>query len=203
MIRLTKPILLNKTDFTFDEKDLSVGTCGLFRMNLQEAIDTQPYYAELLRSAPIPNPQDYEVDIKVHMLMPNQYPCIPNWHCDNVPRTEGILDYTNWKEETPPMLLWLSGNPNTEFISEDIEVSSVKDHQELTSLLENTPKKKAPSNQWIAFTQHSPHRGTMSEDFTWRVFVRITHKSITPSREVLSTMRMHSQVYLDANAFGW
>lgn len=23
----------------------------------------------------------YCIDVKVHMLMPGQYPCIPGWHC--------------------------------------------------------------------------------------------------------------------------
>ena len=202
-IKLVPPIDLNKTNFKFDEDDLSKMSCGLFRMNLQEAIDTQPYYADLLKSAPVAFPEDYEVDIKVHMLMPDQYPCIPNWHCDNIPRAGGLLQYSEVHKDTPMMLLWLSDNPTTEFLSEPMEIEVPNDHQELTKNMEKAPTKSIESNRWVAMSQHSPHRGTKSKDFLWRVFVRITHKSITPSRKVISTERRHCQVYLDAGAFGW
>ena len=30
--------------------------------------------------------EEYAVDVKIHMLMPKQFPCIPNWHRDFIPR---------------------------------------------------------------------------------------------------------------------
>lgn len=200
---LTTPRLMNKTSFSFDSNTLSTMDCGLFRMNMKEAIDNYPYYKELLESAPVKSPEEWEVDIKVHMLMPGQFPCIPNWHCDNIPRVDGELQYSQVSKDTPKMLLWLSGGPYTEFLTQEADVDTPKTHQELSSLVEDYKTFKIPSNRWIELDQHTPHRGTSAQYDTWRVFVRLTHKSISPSREVVSTTRRHCQVYLDKDAFGW
>lgn len=42
-----------------------------------------PDLKPLFDSCPI---KDGVIDVKIHMLMPNQYPCIPNWHYDLVPQ---------------------------------------------------------------------------------------------------------------------
>ena len=58
--------------------------------------------------------EDYVVDVKVHMLMPEEYPCIPNWHRDFVPRDKDLKHlYKDISGEK--MYLWVSGEPKTEW----------------------------------------------------------------------------------------
>ena len=153
---------------------------GLIACPKNKAIILMPELADIINSAPIPH-QDYIVDIKVHMLMPNMWPCIPNWHCDMVPRdANGKLqpDKINLNEK---MFLWLSNPPLTEF----------KDGRVVKP------------NEWIEFTQNDLHRGFASTEHIWRVFIRMTPKTIYPLVNANSYMRRHTQVYLDADDFFW
>ncbi len=130
------------------------------------------------------NPENFMWDVKVHMLMPSQYPCIPNWHFDAIPRVNGVQDFSAIKPEVP-MYLWLSGAPLTVFRKDGIE----------------TPVEPL---KWHRFTQEDEHRGTPSDSFTWRGFIRATHKDIAPKRvHWASVLRRHTQVYLDAKTFTW
>lgn len=117
-------------------------------------------------------------DVKVHMLMPRQYPCIPNWHVDNVPRVNGVQRFDLVKPDLP-MYLWVSGAPLTQFQHGYV-----------------TPK------VWHRFTQMDQHRGTAAAEFGWRGFVRATHREIQPPKPS-GHQRRHTQVYLDADEYQW
>lgn len=74
-----------------------------------------PEIMPILKTSPV-SLTSMIVDVKVHMLMPNQWPCIPNWHQDFVPRDPQT------KEKRPELIdpsqkmwLWLSNPPLTEF----------------------------------------------------------------------------------------
>ena len=123
-------------------------------------------------------PEKFTWDVKVHMLMPNQYPCIPNWHFDNVPRENGIQRFDKVKPELP-MYAWLSGPPLTQFKHGFIE-----------------------AKKWVRFNQLDEHRGTISGDFTWRCFIRATHKGILLPKPQ-DWLRRHCQVYLNADTYQW
>jgi hypothetical protein len=187
--------------------NLSLLPCGLFRCPLDEAPKYLPELAELFESVPVDNPSDWEIDVKIHMLMKDQYPCIPNWHCDNVPRdSDGKLRYDLVDLSAPKMLLWVSDEPTTEFLSSGTNFGRpIKSHDDLAMLI-NTyecDRVKIPSQTWIEMDQLTPHRGTKSLNHTWRIFVRVTHKSLAPQRPVDSIIRRHCQVYLDAATFSW
>lgn len=124
----------------------------------------------------------YRFDVKVHMLMPEQWPCIPNWHCDFVPRDEqGSLKYDLIPDNPLPMYLWLSGPPLTVF--ED--------------------GRKVEPGSWVQFTQKDFHRGVKSKDFQWRIFIRAVPESLLPEKVLaLAGLRRHSQVYVE-NDFTW
>lgn len=155
--------------------------CGLHQASFEQLKDLMPDLVGLITETFPENPNDFTWDVKVHMLMPNQYPCIPNWHFDNIPRVNNEQDWSKVKPHLP-MYLWLSGRPLTEF----------RDGGEIQ------PKK------WVRFTQKDEHRGTMSDDFQWRGFIRATHKEILPANKAgHSPLRRHSQVYLDASNFSW
>lgn len=129
---------------------------------------------------------EYFVDIKVHMLMPGEYPCIPNWHCDFIPRDEN-------KNKLPhlitgeKMYLWVSGEPKTEFKKPPVKIKTTEGYE------------------WIEFDQNEVHRGVISKIHTWRCFIRlIPKKFVHPNTLNIGTIRRHSQVYIeDANNFRW
>lgn len=157
--------------------------CGVHQASYSELIQLMPDLKEILSSFP-DVADDFIWDVKVHMLMPNQYPCIPNWHFDNIPRVNNRQDFDLIKPDAP-MYLWVSNAPLTEF------------RKEGKSWL-------IRPQEWVKFTQKDEHRGTMSNDFTWRGFIRATHKSISPQiKSGTDKLRRHSQVYLDAANFSW
>jgi hypothetical protein len=212
------PRFIKGTSIVFDEAVLSTDHCGLFRAPLHLAASLMPSMADLIASAPIDVSQreEWEVDIKVHMLMKDQYPCIPNWHCDNVPRADNATRYDligehggafDWAtNRTYPMYLWVSDEPTTEFLAHDFTVPEApKNHADVASDVNDwaMPVERILKNAWYAMDQRTPHRGRPAERNGWRVFARLTHKSIAPARPVVSVIRRHAQVYLEANHFTW
>ncbi len=165
------------------------GTCGLFHCPLDEARRLMPSIP--WADAPLHAGVDYIVDVKVHKLMPGQWPCIPNWHCDFIPRDPETLverpDLIDGDEE--PMFMWLSGPPFTEF----------RDGREI------------PARTWIEFTQMDEHRGIVATEHCWRTFARIAPAPLVraglPREQVPAPpserIRRHTQVYLDAERFKW
>lgn len=157
---------------------------GVHQASYEQLIELMPDLKELIDTFP-EDPKDFTWDVKVHMLMPNQYPCIPNWHFDNIPRINNVQDFSLAKPELP-MYLWVSNHPLTEF------------------KLPNGNTLLVDPETWTRFTQEDEHRGTMSNKFTWRGFIRATHKEIMPQNKVgHNPLRRHSQVYLDASNFSW
>lgn len=154
--------------------------CGLFHCPLSEAYKLMPDLASIFESAPIIEGEKYVVDVKIHMLMPNQWPCIPNWHYDNVPRDEELNQRFDLIDTSKKMLLWVSGEPLTEF-----ETGFIKE------------------KTWVEFTQADKHRGTMSKIHTWRTFIRLTPEPLLLPASPEKWIRQHSQVYLDVNKFKW
>lgn len=158
--------------------------CGLHQASWKDVCENMPDVAELIRESFPDNLENFTWDIKVHMLMPSQFPCIPNWHYDNVPRVNNVQDWDKVRLDLP-MYLWVSGEPLTEFRKDGVIT-------------------KIDPCTWKRFTQADEHRGTRCETFTWRGFIRATHKDILPAKpRGPSVLRRHSQVYLDAENFAW
>lgn len=158
--------------------DWSRQHCGVHQAPAEAVIELMPDLEALLDTFP-DDPKAFTWDVKVHMLMPNQYPCIPNWHADFVPRVDGIQRFDQVRPDLP-MYVWISGPPLTQF-----------KHGFLLP------------QRWHRFTQLDEHRGTAASDFTWRAFVRAVHREIQPWKETGDWLRRHSQVYLDANGYQW
>jgi len=208
---LTAPLLISRTNIEMP-KDISSMTCGLFRANLVAAPDLMPELSKLFDSIPISleDRHNWEVDVKIHMLQPTQFPCNSNWHCDNIIRKQNQLQYEEtYKKRFEPnqkMLLWISGSPETEFLAKDLEIDFYpKTHGDLAAIMDKSEveKMRLEPQAWYWFDRTSPHRGNESNDFCWRIFVRVTHKSITPERPKVSAIRRHAQVYMDKNSFTW
>lgn len=153
--------------------------CGVRQASAQDVVKYMPDLQELLGTFP-DDVNNFSWDVKVHMLFPRQYPCIPHWHTDNVPRENGIQRFDQVKLHLP-MYLWLSGAPLTQFKHGYLQ-----------------PQK------WHRFNQADEHRGTASGDNCWRGFVRATHREIVDvSTDPNVVLRRHSQVYLDADTYQW
>jgi hypothetical protein len=150
---------------------------GVHQAPLDKMLEIMPVLVPIIDTFP-DDPSNFTWDVKVHMLMPRQYPCIPNWHADNVPRVNGIQRFDLVRLDLP-MYCWLSGAPLTQF-----------KHGYLSPQM------------WHRFTQADEHRGTMADEFTWRCFIRATHKEIQPPKSG-DWERRHSQVYVDAKEFQW
>lgn len=156
--------------------------CGLIRTPFMDAYDLMPpEFGQILDTfKPERSPWEYTIDVKVHMLMPGQYPCIPNWHFDMVPRDENLVQQFDQCTDDK-LYLWLSGPPITEF----------RDGREISP------------QEWIEFTQRDEHRGIASTEHQWRCFIRCCPVNILPPLPPEKWMRRHSQVYLDATNFKW
>ncbi len=152
--------------------------CGLWHCPVEKAGQLMPELQPIFDSCPI---QDGTIDVKIHMLMPNQYPCIPNWHYDLVPRDKGLNQLFDKCDTNKKMYLLVSGTPIPEF----------KDGREVK-----------PWN-WIEFTQLDLHRGTISKSHQWRLFARVVPKEILSPASSEKWIRRHCQVYLDTENFKW
>lgn len=155
--------------------------CGLYHCPLGMARNLMPELQEAWDTAPIYMHEKYIVDVKIHMLMPGQWPCIPNWHCDFVPRDDDLQLQPHLIDDTKEILMWLSGPPITEFADGRLIM----------------PKK------WVIFNQRDQHRGVASKKHTWRTFIRLVPEPLLLPAEPELWIRRHAQVYLDVNQFTW
>ena len=161
--------------------DWSKQHCGVYQAPYSAAVAIMRVIEPILNTLMVVDPREYTYDVKVHMLMPGQYPCIPGWHVDMVPRdSERKQDFSRI-QATRKMFLWLSGPPLTQF----------KDGREVKPFT------------WTAFTQLDEHRGRSAEEHCWRCFIRAVPVSILRPASPEAWRRRHSQVYLDAEKFKW
>lgn len=120
------------------EIDWTKSHCGVMLCSFQRTIELMPEVEPILKELlpQLENPsEEYLVDVKVHMLMPNQIPAIPNWHYDFMPRdAEGNRIPSKASEEK--MYMWLSGFPLTEYKDRETKEVYTK-----------------PPQQWHSFTQ--------------------------------------------------
>lgn len=162
--------------------DWSKSHCGLMHCRINQVPELMPELQPVVESI-LPHLQhfteSYILDCKVHMLMPGEYPCIPNWHCDFVPRDEDKRVQRDRINDRDLMYLWTSGAPYTEF----------KSHQ---------GKIGTEVGDWVTFNQRDIHRGVKSEIHTWRCFVRLIPEWFQhPCTQNVGQIRRHSQVYID------
>lgn len=158
--------------------------CGMIASPISHCLLEMPDLWPVLGSFPGDIKQErYLFDIKVHMLMPGQWPCIPNWHCDFVPRdSDGKLCPDLVPEQPKTMWLYVSGHPFTQF----------RDGRTFYA------------GEWVPFTQKDWHRGSASELHCWRLFIRAAPADLVPdSVKKIAGVRRHCQVYLDSENFVW
>ena len=151
----------------------------------------------VLLSAPRDTEIDYTVDVKTHMLMPGQLPCIPGWHCDMVPREEGRPVFEHLLGSTSPdMLVWISGCPRTVFLEEDVPVADLPSRHADLEYLESFPHAEIDPHTWYTMSWNTPHRGGAAHERCWRTFVRMVDSRVYPPLHADQIVRRHSQVYV-------
>jgi hypothetical protein len=179
-----------------DQIDWSKSHCGVILCDFEKTKELMPevipVIEDLINSGKMEfNINEYLIDVKVHMLMADQFPCIPDWHCDFVPRNNETKQKEPHRITGEKMYLWVSGEPKTEFKIKPAIIAC-----------ENT--------EWVEFTQHEWHRGVVATKRTWRCFIRLVPKKFIENRPTSNkddshrgTLRRHSQVYLDSKSFEW
>ena len=148
--------------------------------------EVTPIIDQLLESGMLEDsPENYLVDVKIHMLIEGMFPCIPNWHKDFQPRNDDAQRTESIKCDRK-MYMWLSGAPSTEYLS---------------NITGEVYTKKA--GQWNTFTRNDVHRGTASTCSTWRCLIRVIPKDFVHSTTIhVGEIRRHTQVYLP-ETYSW
>jgi hypothetical protein len=168
--------------------DWSQSHCGVMLCTIEKTIELMPEVQSMLMLL-LPHlehdAKDYLVDVKVHMLMPNEYPCIPNWHRDFVPRDKNLNQLPE-KITGDLMYIHVSGAPYTQFKTDQGTIATSE-------------------ALWTVITQNDFHRGIKSEIHTWRAFIRLIPKwFVHPATVNVGKLRRHSQVYIDEpDQFRW
>jgi hypothetical protein len=165
------------------------------------------------------------VDTKVHMLMPNMCPAIPNWHTDGVPRGAELrpeakaapnIFAQEEMDDTRFHLLVTGEGCLTEFILDDkvkLEVPTLGSDGNLYSMINDQVRKKVAANELsvmsaptctpIEFDWYDLHRGTLATKHEWRFLIRVTETNhMQPQTDLRKIMRTQQQVYVPTN-FGW
>jgi hypothetical protein len=153
------------------------------------------------------------LDSRVHMLMPNWYPCIPGFHHDDVPRsarTHGQPDYENMTYCSEHLMGLVNGDIcPTEFAIgkfEMPEVDTSKDviYRKWDEVLtgQDFQRVQAPSGVYVQFDFQSFHTGTKAVKSGWRWFIRLS-RNTDRQKNITNEIRRNAQVYLEFPTMGW
>ncbi len=229
----TKKFLFNRNPLTIlherkiEQPSVEVlkNTPALWNASLDDAIK---YGGELTRAALGAMNLQFDrkyivVDTKVHMLMPDMCPAIPNWHSDGVPRGAQLLP----EAKEPPNifaqeemtdsrfhLLVTGEHCLTEFLDGPtlLDVPAEPDtglysmvNEQVRQLIKDDKRKviTAPSCTPIEFDWYDIHRGVESTGHEWRYLIRVTETDhMPPQTDLRKIIRTQQQVYVKKD-FGW
>ena len=155
------------------------------------------------------------IDSRVHMLMPDWYPCIPGWHCDDFHRPEGQPALESLLPIKHYCVVLGADVSTTEFLWEPADLPSPTEIYEAygsdrplyahyNDMLERDDcpfkTRRLQSGEVLQFSGLDFHRGLPAERAGWRAFIRIT---VSDHREPKNEIRNQTQVYLTAPFEGW
>lgn len=151
------------------------------------------------------------IDTRVNMLMKGQWPSIPGFHCDDVPRNpeSGQPDLSLCDDSVRHFMVLVSTNKadtisGTEFVTNERTYNLKKDSvwNSLDSAVCGDKKKKTrfiKEREIIEFNQLAIHRATPAKENGWRLFFRL---SVT-HRKPVNEIRNQVQIYVDPKNSGW
>lgn len=153
--------------------------------------------------------EDCIIDSRVHMLMPNWYPCIPGWHHDDIARNtaSGQPNYDNPPYEAWHRMMVFGDTAMPEFITCETEMPKVEDGKIIYKVWNDVINEKYPNDKMAVesgdvyeFGPQDFHRGIPGDKHGWRFFIRATRNS---ERVVKNEIRRQVQVYLPEPEAGW
>ena len=157
----------------------------------------------------------YNIDTRVHMLMPGWWPCIPGWHHDDVPRSrgDGQPNYAAPEYKAKHCLALVNGDIcPTEFAIGEVDMPHVDGvvYKEWHEIVEDKiftgelMRSAVPSNQLIMFDNHSFHQGTRCVKNGWRWFGRVSWDAgYEQGRPHFNEIRRQVNVYMEHPMEGW
>lgn len=146
------------------------------------------------------------IDVKVHMLFPNMYPCIPGWHLDDVPRTrvDKQPDHVNPIYKSRHCAMIVGDASRTQFMNGNLSLPEYPDGSGRVIYKEWDKRVNTYHNfghtwvhqvypNWIyEFNWQTFHRGMPATHRGWRWFGRVTIDSeLEPRNEI----RKQANVY--------
>lgn len=151
---------------------------------------------------------DWIIDSRVHMLMPEWYPCIPGWHHDDIPRHKhnGQPNYDNPEYKSDHIMMVVGSTSHTEFINCETELPEVTNgtiYRVWDEFIEREYSHniyKVRSGEIIDFTWQDFHRGVAADKTCWRFFIRASKNT---DRKPKNEVRNQVQVYLSPLNLGW
>lgn len=157
-----------------DEVDvgaLEIPSVSMKYVPIQQVMST-PSIMQLLATCPLVEGYAHTlVDIKVHDLKRGQVPCIPGWHIDHRTKQVG-------KEREVYHLLISSDVSCTEFSLHELESDNVL-HQEIATLVPDSPVLRIQPMRWYTYDNYSFHRGTQATKDGTRVLLRVCQTNRT------------------------
>lgn len=153
------------------------------------------------------------VDCRVQRLMPGQFPSIPGWHCDAVPRNgyHGQPDFELVNPAAFHVAVLLSTEPcgvsNTQYVDQHAVFKlwhspgrSVYHelHDEVEKLKPDVLHVK--DGEFVKYSPHTVHRAMPTARRGWRMFFRYSMYHKPP---VLNEVPNVQQVYQLSEANGW
>jgi hypothetical protein len=157
--------------------------------------------------------EDLIIDSRVHMLMPNWFPCIPGFHLDDVPRerSDKQPNHFNPSYQSKHAMLLINGDIcPTQFALGKGELEDIAEgekyykvwHPKVEQMCKDgvLERHDAESNQIIYFDWNTWHQGTRAIKSGWRFFIRAT---VNTKRKPTNELRRQVQVYLESPMEGW
>lgn len=150
-------------------------------------------------------------DVKVHRLFPHQFPCIPGWHCDSVPRG-GYSGQPNFSLVHPGAFhvsLILSdrhdGICGTEFVDQAVRLGIYDPEHVFRAVHAEIERHKPstcqqPDGRFCFYTQHSIHRGRPATKNGVRMFMRF---SMIEKPYLANSVSRQMQIYQTDEIYGW
>jgi len=151
------------------------------------------------------------VDTRTHQLNIGQFPAVPGWHCDGVPRNnyhgQPCFDLINPAAFTVCVCLSTEPNgvSNTQFVSDTIK-PKLWDKEHVYRDLHEQVRRIAPcvatiaDGQFVKFTPKSIHRATETHRRGWRWWFRFSMCYKPPIENALGNQQ---QIYIVADENGW
>jgi hypothetical protein len=187
----------------FPLKQNIVGETMLYQADVPFAYEHGgPITKEFLRRSPLP--QSSIIDVRVHHLQAGQYPAIPGYHLDWIPRKDkGANPDMSRIPGARHVVMIIGLGSLTKFLAEEVtwDLPDEKPFERTTRYIEKyeLPTWSVSNGQMVQFTSRDWHTATAATGPEWRLFIRASEVDRRPANEI----RNFSQVYIPTQEASW